>query len=156
VQIGRVTAPATGTGVAPAGLIFCGGVAPTNGATATTCAPTAGKFVTETPEWQFGGRANIEFDPVEFGVQFKRVGSRFATDTNDVKVKGYTTVDADLRVALEPFGLKESYFQVNVINLFDTFYFGNLNTQIRAGDGNGPGFTRAAPRTIMASVNFGF
>ena len=154
VEIGRVFAPATGTGVAPAGLVFCGGVAPVNGASATTCAPTAGKQVTETPRWQFGGRVNLDFNPVELGIQFKRVGSRFATDVNDVKVEGYTTADADMRVDLRTLGLNDSFFQLNVTNLFNERYFGNIGTQIRATDG--PNFTPAAPRTIIASVNFGF
>lgn len=154
IEIGRVFAPATGTGVAPAGLIFCGGTAPVNGASATTCAPTAGKQVTETPKWQFGGRVNLDFNPVELGFQFKRVGSRFATDVNDIRVKGYTTADADLRVALEKIGLRDSFFQLNVTNLFNENYFGNIGTQIRAADG--PNFTPAAPRTIIASVNVGF
>jgi iron complex outermembrane receptor protein len=140
--------------VAPTGLIFCDGVAPANGASANTCAPTAGKQVTETPKWQFGGRVGLDFNPVELGFQFKRVGARFATDVNDIKVKGYTTADADLRVALAPVGLKDSFFQLNVTNLFNEDYFGNISTQIRASDN--PNFTPAAPRTIIASVNFGF
>ncbi|GAA4014917.1 TonB-dependent receptor [Sphingomonas swuensis] len=152
VEIQRYTAPATGTIAPPAGLIFCG-AAPTAGQTTTVCAPTAGKFVTETPKWQFGGRVNFDFNPFELGFQFKRVGSRFATDTNDVKVSGYTTVDADLRISAEPLGLKNTFFQVNVTNLTDQFYLGNIGTQIRANDN--PNFTPAAPRTIMASLRFG-
>jgi iron complex outermembrane receptor protein len=159
VEFGRFTAPATGTVVAPAGFLFCNGVTPANGAVTTICAPTAGKFVPETPKWQFGGRVNLDFNPVEFGVQFKRVGSRFVTDVNDLKVKGYTTVDLDVRVSGERIGLRDSFLQVNVINLFDTFFFGNLSSEIRAAEGNsgnGPSLTPSAPRTIMASLNFGF
>jgi iron complex outermembrane receptor protein len=103
---------------------------------------------------QYGGRVNLDFNPVELGFQFKRVGSRFATDVNDIKVKGYTVADADVRVALEPFGLKASYFQVNVSNLFDEEYFGNISTQIRAADN--PNFTLSSPRTVIASLNLGF
>jgi iron complex outermembrane receptor protein len=149
VEIGQSTAA-----LLPAGLVFCSGTAPTGTATATTCAPTSGKFVTETPKWQYGGRVNLDFNPVELGFQFKRVGSRFATDVNDIKVKGYTIADADVRVALEPFGLKASYFQVNVSNLFDEEYFGNISTQIRAADN--PNFTLSSPRTVIASLNVGF
>ncbi|GAA4007232.1 TonB-dependent receptor [Sphingomonas humi] len=148
VQIGSSTAAAL-----PAGLIFCG-AAPTGTATAITCAPTAGKQVTETPKWQFGGRVNLDFNPVELGFQFKRVGSRFATDTNDIKVKGYTTADADLRFALAAIGMKDSFLQLNVTNLFNEYYFGNISTQIRAADN--PNFTPAAPRTFIASLNLGF
>jgi iron complex outermembrane receptor protein len=149
VEIGRSTAAAL-----PAGLVFCSGTAPTGTATATTCAPTAGKKVTETPDWQFGGRVNLDFNPVELGFQFKRVGSRFATDINDIKVKGYTVADADLRVALDRVGLKDSFFQLNVSNLFNEDYFGNISTQIRAADN--PNFTLSSPRTFIASLNVGF
>ena len=55
-------------------------------------------MVTETPKWQFGGRAQYEIGPFAFGVQAKHVGSRFATDVNDVKVKGYNIVDLDARI----------------------------------------------------------
>jgi iron complex outermembrane receptor protein len=154
VELGTFTAPATGPVVPPAGFIVCNGVLPGNGQPAVLCADTKGKRVTETPKWQFGGRVNLDFNPIEVGFQFKRVGSRFATDVNDIKVKGYTVADADVRVALEPFGLKASYFQVNVSNLFDTEYFGNISTQIRAADT--PNFTLSSPRTLIASLNVGF
>ena len=56
-----------------------------------TCAPTKGQMVTETPQWQFGGRAQYEIGPVEFGVQAKRVGSRFATDTTTSRSRATTS-----------------------------------------------------------------
>jgi iron complex outermembrane receptor protein len=118
------------------------------------CAPTAGKMVTETPKWTFGGRIQGNLGPVELGVQAKWVDDRFATDTNDVRVEGYETVDLDARVNLERWGLEKTYFQLNVINLFDKFYFGNISTQINAG-GN-PNFSVGAPRTIMGTIHVGF
>ncbi|HEY0630166.1 MAG TPA: TonB-dependent receptor [Sphingomicrobium sp.] len=119
------------------------------------CAPTKGKMVTETPHWQWGGRANLELEAVEFGVQGKWVGSRFATDTNDVKVKGYATVDLDARLKLGALSdmLRKTYIQFNVINLFDKHYFGNISTQINAA-GN-PNFSVGSPRTIMGTLNVG-
>lgn len=120
------------------------------------CAPTAGKMVAETPEWQFGGRANVELGAFEFGVQGKWVDSRFATDVNDVKVKGYTIVDLDARVNLGALaeGLRKTYFQVNVQNLFDKRYFGNISTQINAA--GGPNFAVGSPRTVSGTINVGF
>lgn len=120
------------------------------------CAPTKGKMVTETPHWQFGGRANLELGPVEFGIQGKWVGSRFATDTNDVKVKGYTLIDLDARLNMGFLSdtLKETYFQFNVTNLFDKKYFGNISTQINAA-GN-PNFSVGSPRTVLGTINVGF
>ena len=85
-------------------------------------------MVTETPHWQLGGHAQLEVGPAEFGIQGKWVGSRFATDTNDVKVNDYFLVDLDARVTLEPLGLEKTYFQLNVSNLLDERYFGNIST----------------------------
>ncbi|HVM23741.1 MAG TPA: TonB-dependent receptor [Sphingomicrobium sp.] len=150
VEIGQSTAAAL-----PAGLIFCSGTPPTGTATALTCAPTAGRMVSETPKWQFGGRAQYRLKQLSFGIQGKRVGSRFATDVNDVKLKGYTLVDLDARLDLDEWvKTKNTYLQLNVQNLFDTFYFGNISTQIRASDN--PSFAVGAPRTVSATLNVGF
>lgn len=120
------------------------------------CAPTAGKKVTETPEWQYGGRANLELGAFEFGIQGKWVGSRFATDINDVKVKGYALVDLDARVNLGALaeGLSKTYFQLNVQNLFDQQYFGNISTAINVG--GGPNFSVGSPRTVSGTINMAF
>ena len=138
-------------GVLPSGTIYCGAAPTSTSGPVTTCAPTAGKRVTETPKWQFGGRANLELGPVEFGIQAKRVGARFATDTNDVKVKGYTLVDVDARLTLEPLGFSKTYFQVNLTNALNEHYFGNIGTQINAA-GN-PNFAVGGPRTLSATLN---
>jgi len=122
----------------------------------TACAPTKGKMVTETPHWQFGGRVNVELGAVEFGIQGKNVGSRFATDINDVKVKPYTIIDLDARINFGAFmdALDETYLQFNLQNLFDKKYLGNISTQINAG-GN-PSFAVGSPRTFSATLNVGF
>jgi iron complex outermembrane receptor protein len=118
------------------------------------CAATAGKMVAETPEWQLGGRLQIELGPVEIGVQGKWVTERFATDVNDVRVQGYSTVDLDARLSLAQWGLEKSWLQLNVVNLFNEFYFGNISTQINAA-GN-PNFSVGAPRTVMGTLRMGF
>jgi iron complex outermembrane receptor protein len=140
-------------GSLPAGVTSCGTSA-TPPAGPTICAPTAGKMVAETPKWTLGGRIQGTMGPLELGLQAKKVGDRFATDTNDVRVKGYTTVDLDARLNLEDWGLEKTYFQLNVINLFNEFYFGNISTQINAS-GN-PNFSVGSPRTIMGSIHVGF
>ena len=117
-------------------------------------APTKGKRVAETPNWSFGGRAQVALGPVEIGGQVKYVGSRFATDVNDVKVPSYTLVDLDARLSLAQWGLEKTYFQVNVSNLFDKFYFGNISTQIDV-TGN-PNFSIGAPRTVLGTLVVGF
>lgn len=140
-------------GSLPAGVTDCGS-SQTPPAGPTICAPTAGKMVAETPKWTWGGRIQGTLGPVDIGLQAKKVGDRFATDTNDVRVRGYTTVDLDARLNLAQWGLEKTYFQLNVINLFNQFYFGNISTQINAA-GN-PNFAVGAPRTIMGSVHVGF
>ena len=154
VQINSVRFNAT-TPVAPqAGLIFCDSPPTAANPIAATCAPTAGKRVTETPKLQYGGRAEYTFGPVSVGAQAKWVGSRFATDTNDVKVKGYALVDLDARVSLVPIGLDRSHFQLNVQNLLDERYFGNIGTQIN--NAGNPNFAVGSPRSVIGTLNFQF
>ncbi len=118
------------------------------------CGRTEGKFVVETPKWQFGGRAEVDLRPVTIGIQAKHVGKRFATDVNDVVVKGYTTVDLDARIGLSFLPGEKSYFQLNVINLLNEHYFGNLSTVINAfGTGSGaPRFTPASTRAVTGTL----
>jgi iron complex outermembrane receptor protein len=138
--------------VPPAGLIFCTTPPTATSGPVLTCAPTRGRMVAETPKWQFGGRAQYDIGPFSFGIQAKNVGTRFATDVNDVKVKGYTVVDLDARVGLDTIiHTKGTYLQLNLQNLFDKFYFGNLSTQINAG-GN-PNYAVGSPRTFSATLN---
>jgi iron complex outermembrane receptor protein len=145
----------TSSATPPAGLIFCEGAPTTANPVVPTCAPTRGKRVAETPTWQFGGRAEYDIGPFSVGVQAKHVGPRFATDVNDVKVKGYNVVDLDARFVLDDWlKTKGTYVQFNLQNVFDTFYFGNLSTQIRANDN--PNFAVGSPRTFSATLNVGF
>ncbi|KQM38164.1 TonB-dependent receptor [Sphingomonas sp. Leaf10] len=123
--------------------------------TGTTVVPTRGKKVTETPEWQFGGRAEFNYGPLNVGVQGKWVDERFATDLNDVVVGAYTLVDLDARFSLEDYGLPKTSLALNVRNLFDERYFGNISTQVDARSGN-PNFSVGFPRTVIGSVKFGF
>ena len=123
----------------------------------TVCGRTAGKFVVETPKWQVGGRVELNFKPVVLGIQAKRVGRRFATDVNDVVTKGYTLVDLDARLDLASFIHSKSYLQLNVVNLFNERYFGNLSTSINAfgtGGSSAPRFTPGSPRAVSATLNF--
>lgn len=142
-------------GTLPIGVIYCGSAPTATSGPVATCAPTKGKMVAETPHWQYGGRANFEFGPVSFGVQGKRVGDRFATDSNDVKVKAYTLIDLDARLELGFIAkhLDKSFFQVNVTNLFDEEYFGNISTAIN--NAGNPNFSLGAPRTVMGTFSFG-
>jgi iron complex outermembrane recepter protein len=111
--------------------------------------------VVETPEWQFGGRAQLSFDPVSVGVQAKHTGDRFVTDVNDIVSKGYTVVDLDARLSLAFAGMTRTYLQLNVSNLLNEKYFGNLTTAGAFNSGT-PRFTFGAPRTVIGSIRFEF
>ncbi len=126
----------------------------TNPLTGEVLVATKGKFVVETPEWQYGGRAQVSFDPVSVGAQVKHTGSRWITDVNDLRAAGYTVVDLDARLDLKMFGLDNTFFQLNVSNLLKERYFGNLSTNTIAS--NNPRLTFGAPRTFIGSVHFGF
>ena len=157
-RIGANAPPPAATGL----TYYCPGLPaalPTTGVNVfNVCGRTAGKYVVETPKWQFGGRAELHLSPVTVGIQAKHVGRRFATDVNDVVVKGYTTVDLDTRIDLGLVPSKKSYFQLNVVNLFNEHYFGNLSTSINAfGTGNSaPRFTPTATRSVTGTLNIGF
>lgn len=137
---------------------YCSAKPTTGIANVQVCGHTAGKFVVETPKWQYGGRVELRVKPVTLGLQAKHVGKRFATDVNDVVVKSYTTFDADARVDMPWIAGGKSYFQLNVINLFNEHYFGNLSTSINAyGFGNSaPRFTPVSTRAVTGTLTVGF
>jgi len=160
-QINANGAPPTATGQ----TYYCPGLPttlPTSGVNVyKVCAQTKGKFVVETPKWQYGGRAELKLNPLTFGVQAKHVSSRWATDVNDVKVKGYTTVDLDARVDIDAVPGHKTYFQFNVVNLTNKHYFGNLSTTINAFGSAGavataPRFTPVSTRAATATLAVGF
>ena len=137
---------------------YCSPLPTTGTATVQVCGRTTGKFVVETPKWQYGGRVELHVKPVTLGLQAKHVGKRFATDVNDVVVNSYTTFDADARIDLPMIQGNKSYFQLNVINLFNEHYFGNLSTTINAyGVGNSaPRFTPVSTRAVTGTLTVGF
>ena len=136
----------------PVGVTSCGSSQTT---VPTGCAPTAGKMVPETPRWVYGGRVQLNLGPLTIGVQGKHVSDRFATDVNDVISNGYTTFDGDVRFSLESVGLPSgNSVQLNVINIFDRRYFGNIGTQIN--NAGGPNFAFGAPRTVMVTLNLAY
>lgn len=137
---------------------FCSALPTSAPGPVQVCARTADKFVVETPEWQFGGRAEFKMNPVTLGIQAKRVGRRYATDVNDVVAKGYTTVDLDARIGLDRWVNPKTYLQLNVINLLNEHYFGNLSTTIN-GYGfasSAPRFTPVSPRAVTGTLTVGF
>jgi iron complex outermembrane recepter protein len=141
---------------------------------ATVTLPTAGKFLAETPKWQYGYYAQMDLGPASVGLNFKHVGKRYATDLNDVSVAAYDSFDADARIDLKAVGLEKSYLQLNVFNLFNKRYLGSISSRSSAPINNGalpatlvplggaiPGGSDAtffvnSPRTIQATIRIGF
>jgi iron complex outermembrane receptor protein len=136
---------------------------------------TQGAQFVETPKFSFGGRAQGNFGPLSVGAQFKWVGKRFSTDDNGRsynstltaantvpfldefgRTPSYTTVDMDAQIDFGDLGLTldRTRLKLSVINLFDKYYFGNINTQ-----STNVGATRffvGAPRTFQATLGIGF
>jgi len=127
-------------------------------------APISGKQLVETPTWMSTARVGYDFGPVLVGLQAKYVGERFATDMNDMAVKGYTLFDLDARWNLESIGVDNAYLQLNIWNLTDKRYLGNLGTQVTAntadktfyGVSSQPYASVGAPRTVQLSLRLGF
>jgi len=125
-----------------------------NPVTGAVLAATKGKFVVETPKWQYGGQVRANFEPVSGGVTVKHTGQRYVTDINDVISGAYTVVDLDVRLSLAFAKLEKTYLQLNVSNLLKERYFGNLSTVTNAA--GGPRFTFGAPRSFVGSIHFQF
>ncbi|HEU4696289.1 MAG TPA: TonB-dependent receptor [Sphingomicrobium sp.] len=162
-------------GALPAGIASCDDPA----APITACAFTAGKYESGVPKYMYGVSADTRFGPFEFGVEAKRTGPRFVYDVNaptytgpiadptaiiyPAKTPAYWLVNLDVRYKLERLNpaLKNTYFQLNVFNLFDQYYVGGFNGGLNqafsgANYGN-PGFVQiGAPRAVMGSVNVQF
>lgn len=123
-----------------------------NGATGAVAIATKGKSLVDTPNWQYGGRAQVNLPLGVIGLSAKHVGDRFVTDVNDVKVAGYTLVDLDAQIGMRWIGLEKTYVQFNVVNLLDKAYISNLGT----ATSNGGFFNFGNPRTVIGSVHFQF
>ncbi|MBB3981429.1 iron complex outermembrane receptor protein [Sphingobium fontiphilum] len=144
----------------------------------TIYAPTAGKRESGAPVYTLGGRAEVNFEGVTIGVQAKRTGKRYVYDTNlptyrgttaaPVEIYGaaapaYTLVDLDARISLERWGAKNTWFQLNVSNLFDKFYVGgfggglNQSLTLSSGAYGSPGFVQiGSPRAVSGSLHVSF
>jgi iron complex outermembrane recepter protein len=150
---------------------------------ARNCAFTAGNYESGTPKYTYGGSALAQLGPVDLGITAKRTGPRYIYDTNlpvlsgDVdneagitqlfgaKAPAYWLVHLDARfnlVRLSP-NLENSYFQLNVYNLFNKTYVGGfgggLNQAVNTSSGliGFPPFVQiGAPRTVSGTLNFAF
>ena len=127
---------------------------------------TSGNREGGAPKYTFGGRVQGRLGPVELGVQAKRTGPRFVNDVNlpivqggatvyPAKTPAYTIVDLDVRVPMGFVGLSdETFFQLNVTNLFDKSYVGGFTANLE--NTRVPNAQIGAPRAVIASLNIGF
>jgi iron complex outermembrane receptor protein len=113
--------------------------------------PTKGKELYETPKHQ--GAARVQYDPTEYlslGVQVKWVGDRWTNLVNTEKFRGYDLVDADVRFKLDQFGMENTYLQLNVRNLFDERYLGDISANLTGTALGQPGYRRTFILTLHA------
>jgi iron complex outermembrane recepter protein len=114
-----------------------------------------GKTLVETPEWTYAARIGVRAtEDLNFALQAKRVGDRFATDNNDEVAEGYTVVDLDASYRFSFPGIESAQIQLNITNLLDEDYFGNISS---GTGGTSVGFySIGAPRTATATIKFNF
>ena len=153
--------------IAGGGNIDCG----SSSSAPVGCAITAGRREGGAPVYTFGARAQGNLGPVEIGVQFKRTGPRYVNDVNlpivqtvngvantvvyPDRTPAYNIVDLDVRVPLEWAGLNdETYFQLNISNVFDTLYVGGFTANLL--NDTVPFAQIGAPRAIMGTLVVGF
>jgi iron complex outermembrane receptor protein len=116
--------------------------------------PTAGKKLVETPMWTYSGR--IDWQPLpelNLGFQGKFVDDRYTNDVNSESFDSYTVFDLDARYDLtNTFGIRDAFIQLNVTNIFEEEYLGNISTSTT---GNRTG-SLGAPRTAVVTVGTKF
>ena len=150
-------------------------------------APTAGKREAGAPTYTFGGGFDADLGPISFGANAKRTGSRYVFDDNTAittgiitaagvdnrvqiypaKTPAYTLVDLNARLKLDWAGLGDkTYFQFNVMNVFDELYVGGFNGNLSSigfntnnqtiTSSSAPFVQIGYPRTFMGSLVVSF
>jgi iron complex outermembrane receptor protein len=92
---------------------------------------------------------------LKVGLQGKKVDDRFGTDLNNEIAPGYTVFDLDVNYGFKFRGVERAEIQLNITNLLDEEYYGNISSGTGAGTSVGF-YSIGAPRTIMGSVRFDF
>jgi iron complex outermembrane receptor protein len=135
---------------------------------------TKGKQESGSPTYTLGGRVQGNFGSLEVGAQAKLTGPRFVNDQNTgvfsfpkppapnveifpAKTPAYTVVDLDARFTLEKLGLnKQSFFQLNIHNLFDKFYVSGFSGTINNSAFRSQFVFVGAPRSITGTLNIAY
>lgn len=112
---------------------------------------TKGKSLYETPKLQ--GAVRTDWDVTEWlslGIQGKFVGKRWTNLTNTERAPGYSLWDADIRFKLDGIGMEKAYLQINVKNMFDEKYLGDITTNTNGTGQFQPGYPREVVATLHA------
>jgi iron complex outermembrane receptor protein len=136
---------------------------------------TAGKRESGAPVSTLGIRAEGHVSLFDVIVQAKRTGSRYINDQNlptysgttaanavkidNAAVGAFTTVDLSLRADLSRIGApKDTFLQLNVVNLFNKFYVGGFDGTTAAYYSSNPTTTAylPIPRTFTGSISVAF
>ena len=129
---------------------------------ATTVVPTGGKTLVETPEWTFGARVEVRpLDRLVVGLEGKYFDERFTTDLNDASVDAYTVFNLNAKYDFEVAGVKGLSARLNVFNLLDEEFYGNISSTVGAVALPGfspsqPFLSLGAPRTASLTVQVEF
>lgn len=114
---------------------------------------TKGKSLYEIPKYQGGVRVQWDIlDNLSMGVQGKFISDRFTNLVNTEKFNGYSLWDLDARFKLDQLGLKNTYVQANVRNLFNERYLGDISTNLTGTAVGQPGYRR----TFIVSLHAEF
>lgn len=114
-----------------------------------------GNALVDTPEWTANLRAEYDFGPVQTGWQTRYVGERFTNDFNTEETPSSTITDIDLRWNFgEQLGAPGTYLQLNVINVFDETYIGDI--AFSGANAALASFRLGAPQTFLISLNSRF
>lgn len=120
---------------------------------ASPIANIEGRSLYDTPEWTFAARAEYTVGNFDMGIQARYVDERFTNLINDETTPSYTVVDANVRWNFGRLvGQDGAYLQLNVVNLFDEEYLGNISTDI----GGNRSAQVGAPRTFLATIRTEF
>jgi len=112
---------------------------------------TIGNELPEVPQFQWALRGEYEFGAFTFGAQARYTDERWTNLVNDELTPSFTVVDLDGRWDLD-FLNEGMFLQVNVQNLFDETYLGNISTS-EAGNRTAD---RGAPRSVSATLRLAF
>jgi iron complex outermembrane receptor protein len=116
-----------------------------------TVVATAGKKLFEVPEWQYAARVEYTLGDARFGLQAKFVDERFTNLINDEATPSYTVADFDFRYDLG-FINEGMYFQLNVDNIFNEEYLGNISTDLVGNRTANLG----SPRSVVSTLRLAF